>query len=372
MKKMKIGFFTETYHPQSNGVVTSIDSFGSRLVKKGHSVDIFCPQPNARKIHGMHIHSFRALKFKPYPEFGLAVPIKRRIPKLDIVHTHGPFTMGVLGLTIAKKRKIPCVSTFHTLLPEYVGYLTKSSQMQEFLKITAWSYLKMHYKWYDLVITPSNSIKGIIEEKLNVKKCKVLPTGVDIQELRPAANARKALKIAESEKILLFLGRLSYEKSIEDIIRAMKKLPEHTLLIAGKGPAEEFLKQEAKKNRVEKRVKFLGFVLEEKKNQYYSAADAFVMPSRTDTQGLVVLEAMACGCPVIAANALALPEFVEHRKNGLLFKAGSSSDLAKQVLENWDILKKLRKHARKTAEQYSADKMTEELEKTYLDLTSSF
>ncbi len=369
---MRIGFFTETFYPQSNGVVTSIESFGGELVRRGHRVHVFCPFQGDGERLGMKVHGFPSVTFKPYPEFKVALPVLKRIPELDIVHTHGPFTMGSLGLAVAKKRKIHAISTFHTLLPEYVDYVTKIDYLKGVLEKVMWSYLKRHYRWYDLVISPSNAIKRILEEKTGLERIEVLPTGVDVKKLKPTPRkkAREKLGIPEEENVLLFLGRLSYEKSIDDVIRAVRGHESITLYIAGRGPAEPDLKTLARKLRV-KNVKFLGFVPEEEKALYYSAADAFVMPSRTDTQGLVVLEAMACGCPVIAADALALPEFVDHGKNGYLYDPEKPEEIASLFLENITMLRRMRKTARMTAEEYSVEAQTSKLEKVYEEVLAS-
>lgn len=178
---MKIGFFTETFLPQTNGVVTSIETFGEELVKRGHEIHIYCPKTNIKLHKGMTIHSQPSLPFVTYPEFKIGIPFGK-VEKLDIVHTHGPFLMGNYGIRVAKKQKIPKVSTFHTLLSEFVKYIAPAGMGKEILKRVAWSYSYSHYNKYDRVITPSEAIKNML---LIDKPITVIPTGIDVSKLKP-------------------------------------------------------------------------------------------------------------------------------------------------------------------------------------------
>lgn len=356
---MKIGWFTDTFLPQTNGVVTSLESFGKELSKK-HEIHIFCPKSDRKKHLGMTIHSMPSITFPPYPEFKIGITRGKRAPELDVVHTHGPFFLGKFGLRVAKKQDIPKVSTFHTLISEYTTYLSKRAQKP--LGKLAWGYCRMHYKNYDKLITPSNAIKKILKEHEISVPIIVIPTGIDLKFLHPIPNARKKLKV--KGKTFLYLGRVGYEKKIEVIIKAMAKSKDSKLLIAGKGPATADLKKLTRKLGLNKRIKFLGYVPEKDKPLYMSAVDAFVTASTSETQGMVIYEAMACRTPVIGANSYAIPETIKHGKNGFLFKPGDSEELA-GILNDFSASKRMKDSAIKTSKEYSQEKCASKLENFY-------
>jgi glycosyltransferase involved in cell wall biosynthesis len=360
---MKIGFFTETFLPQTNGVVTSIESFGEELVKRGHEVHIYCPKTNIGMHKGMIIHSKPSIPFLPYPEFKIGIPVGK-VEKLDMVHTHGPFLMGNYGLWVARRQKIPKVSTFHTLLSEYVKYLSPAGFGQGALKKIAWKYCFLHYNRYDRVITPSRVVKEMLEIDRPIT---VIPTGVDIKLFQPQDREKSREKLGlTAEKTYLCLGRLSFEKNIDVVIKAAKWIVDGDaqIVVVGRGPAMESLQKMVKHMKLGTKVLFPGYVSELDKIKYYSAADAFITASTSETQGIVVLEAMACGCPVIGANSLAIPEFVKNGKNGFLFKPGDARDLA-NVVTDFKYTKAMARRALETAGRYSVENCTTKLEKFY-------
>ncbi len=358
---MKIGYFTETYLPQTNGVVESINNLGQELVKRGHEVHIFAPNPGIKEYKGMKIHPVPGINFKPYPDYKIAIPIKVKVPELDIVHTHGPFSMGVYGLYIAKKQRIPAVSTYHTLLSEYVDYVSR--HWQKVTKKIAEEYCEYHYRRYDSLITPSSYMKQSLSKKLQLKTT-VIPT--PIKNLKPVANAKKKLGLQKYKRVYLHLGRISPEKSIDVILKAVPLFVEENeiLLIAGKGPELPKLKKLAKELKLGKKVKFLGYVPEELKTTYYSAADLFITASKSETEGLVVIEAQACGTPVIAPEATAMPELITEGKNGYLFTPDNYKELARAINFH-KFPKTMKKEAVKKARQYSIKKSADKLEKLY-------
>jgi 1,2-diacylglycerol 3-alpha-glucosyltransferase len=359
---MRIGFFTDTFYPSVNGVAKSIESFGQELHKRGHELHVFCPRTDKKWYKGMRVHSRPSVRFLPYPEFSLAAPFGR-VPKLDIAHTHGPFSAGLSGLWTARRQGIPAVSTFHTPLQHYVGYISKRHEGT--LAKIAEAYAINHYRRYDALITPSLAIKKMI--KSAGVETFIVPTGIDTKFYRPGnkQTARRRLGI-DAERVFLCLGRLSPEKNIDKIIKAAKNFigPEDVLLIVGKGPDSERLKDAAVMSGAGERIQFRGFVPDGDVPLYYSASDAFIMASTAETQGIVMLEAMSCGCPVIGADALAIPEIIRDRKNGRLFNPGDVNALARAA-KGFRPEKKMVKEAIKTASSYSIKKCTDKLEEVY-------
>jgi 1,2-diacylglycerol 3-alpha-glucosyltransferase len=363
---MRIGFFTDTFLPQMNGVVTSLLGFGPELVKRGHEVFVFCPKSNVKEFKGMTVFSYPAVTFRGYPEFKIAVPQGRdRVPGLDIVHTHSPFTMGFFGWRVAKFQKVPRVSTFHTLLSEYVGYVSRLGKI--ILKPVTWEFCRTFYNRHRKLIAPSMTLKKILQEHKIRKPIETIPNGIDTNFFRPLDKkmARKKLGI-EDGRIFLSLGRLGHEKSIDIVIKAFKNI-DAKLLIVGRGPAKQKLEKLTRKLDLQKKVVFTGFIQENLKPLYYSAADALIIASKSETQGLVVVEAIACGTPVIGAGSGAIPEIITHGKNGYIFEPGDVEDLAEKI-EMFEPSRRMNKNALRTSKNYSIEKCTTKLEKFYQSL----
>jgi 1,2-diacylglycerol 3-alpha-glucosyltransferase len=361
---MHIGFFTDTFLPQKNGVVTSLLSTGAELVRRGHEVSVFCPRTSVKKQEGMTIYSYPAVTFKPYPEFKIAVPQGReQVPPLDLVHSHSPFTMGFFGWRVSKFQKIPRVTTFHTLLSEYVRYVAPVGK--KIMEKVVWKYCEIFYNKQQGIIAPSQALKKVLKEHGIKRNISIIPTGIDTGFFRPEKKetAREKLGLEPGEKIFLSLGRLGHEKNIDIILKAFENV-EGKLIIAGRGPAATKLRRLRDRLGLKKKVSFPGYVPEKLKPRYYSAADAFVIASTSETQALVVVEAMACGCPVIGADSLAIPEIISDGKNGYLFRPGDIAQLA-EILNSYEPSKRMVNQALKTGQKFSVTRCTRKLEQFY-------
>ncbi|MCD6523366.1 MAG: glycosyltransferase [Candidatus Diapherotrites archaeon] len=375
---MRIAFFTETFFPQINGVSTSIASFAKELVKQGHEVELFAPAPGPSSFEDIPVHRFRSFTFKPYPEFRATLPVLRvsKIMKgktFDIVHTHGPFAMGWLGQKIAKKYDIPSVSTFHTPISDYVQYLFgKRKRLVLFGKHIAWKYTVFHYNSYDMVLTPSYAIKHLLMEKGVKAPIEVIRTGIDLRQFDSVKKSDKIKEAYGLDQYILHTGRLSYEKNISDVIRAMpsiiKEKPSVKLVITSKGPIFNELKALVSELNLKSNIIFTGYVENDDLIRLYKSAECAVIASEAETQGIVILEEMACSLPVVGANYLAIPETIEDGKNGFLFELHDEKQMAEKILTILDSKRtrnKLSKNARKTAEQNTIEKWTKKLVQIY-------
>lgn len=365
---MKIAMFTETFHPQMNGVVSSLSWFAEELKRQGHSVEIFAPTPGERSYHGIPVHRFRSLTFYPYPEFRAALPpvrISRKLKRFDIAHTHGPFTLGLAGLYAAKRNKIPVVSTFHTPVSDYVHYILKG-RLNRLGQKAAWSYSKRYYNRCDAVIVPSRTVGQLLRSQGVKAPIHVVPTGIRLSrfsKVKSSASVRK--KFGLRGPFVLHTGRLSREKHVADIMKAAW-LIDATIVVTSRGPELKRLKATAPKN-----VNFVGFVSDDDLVRLYKEATCSVIASEAETQGLVILEAMACGCPVVGADWLATPETVHHNKNGLLFRLHDARDMAHKVnmlLGDKKLRSRLSKNAKKTAAKSTIQARTRELVRLYRSL----
>lgn len=362
---MKVGVFTETYAPQINGIVTSIENLNSFLKSRGHTPVVFTTgnSEGVEDEHGTPIHRFKSIPFMPYPEYLVGVPHVRKAVQFaetyefDILHTHGAFSMGACALYAKKRLGLPLVGTFHTMLPEYLHYIVgERENAQELLKRPSWKFLSWYFNQCDATVAPSKVTARELKAQgfLNVK---VVPNGVDTKTFHPVrSDFAKKNKIGKN--YVLYLGRVSKEKNVDIIIETAKLLPETQFVIAGKGPYLDELKKMSPKN-----VFFAGFVSDKNLANIYSGAKTFMMPSVTDTQGLTVLESMACGTPVVCAPKRGPKELVENGVTGCFAK---TAEAFAQCIK--DTNADMGKAARQFAQTYSVEVCGEKMERLYEEL----
>jgi len=274
--------------------------------------------------------------------------------------------MGLAGLYAAKRNKIPVVSTFHTPVSDYVHYLFKGKYLHLLGQRVAWAYSVKHYNRYDVVIVPSRVIKLLLEEKGVRVPIEVIPTGFDLKRFsRVRATKFVRKKYGLKGDFVLHTGRLSREKNVADVLKAWEGI-DVPLVITSRGPELERLKRIAPDN-----VIFAGFVSDRELIALYKEAAFTVIASEAETQGLVIAEAMACGSPVLGADWLAIPETIEHNRNGLLFRLHDWRDLrikAEQLLYDKRLRARLSRNAKKTAEKNTIQQRAAELEALYESL----
>lgn len=359
---MKVGVFTETYAPQVNGVVTSIRNLNTFL-KSGDGVPVVFTTGESESVdeeEGTPVHRFKSIPFKPYPEYLVAMPHMRKSVKfaqtyeLDLIHTHGAFSMGACALYVKKTMGLPLVGTFHTMLPEYMHYLVGEREVaKRVLKRPSWSFLRWYFNQCDVVVAPSKATARELKSH-EFKKVKVVPNSVDTRHFRPVKSSF-AEDHGTKKDYALFLGRVTLEKNVETVLEAAALLSKVQFVIAGEGPHLDVLKTKSPPN-----VFFAGFVSDDLLPSLYSGAKAFLMPSVTDTQGLTILESMACGTPVVCVPERGPKELVENGKNG--FFARTPEEFASSFSA---ISHKMSKSARKTAEKFSIEKCGEKMLKIY-------
>ncbi len=368
---MKIAMVTETFFPQVNGVSTSIARFSRMLNKKGHEVQIFAPKPGKKEFESIKVHRKFSLTFPPYPEFKAPIFLGTDLSEFDIIHTHGPFSAGWAGLWESWVKKVPITTTFHTPLADYVHYITPSF-MENFGRKVAWAYSRLHYNRYPLVMAPSKATINQLDEKGVKAPKQVLKTGIELKKYDEAPDIDVKEKY-DVDEFILHTGRLSYEKDIPVVLKAFKKIlrerPELDLVVTSKGPASDDLKQLAEELGIEDSVLFTGYVSEEELINWYRNAELGVIASEAETQGLVVLEQMACGTPVVGADFLAIPETIKEGENGFLFPLNDVNALKEKVLTALDSdLSEMKKKARETAEKNTSEIWCDRLLEKYEEL----
>lgn len=327
---MHIAFFTNYYHPVINGVVRSVASFRQTLMSQGHNIFVFAQADASYKDDEPFIFRYPSLPL-PLGEISTAIPVSpfvdQLLPalKLDVIHTHHPILLGQTAARKAAELGLPFIFTFHTQYWEYTHYIPFPQEIiQEFLKNAVHKWLNDFMQKCQHIIIPSESLRDILVREYGLKdQYTVIPTGTNLEPfLRADGKSLRAEQGWQDETVLISVGRLAPEKNWETLLRAFAKVraehPSVRLVLIGDGMARQNLETLASELGIMDRVTFRGALPFEEIPRYLKAADAFAFASVTETQGLVTIEAMAAGLPVVAVEASGTRDIVEQGKQGFL------------------------------------------------------
>ncbi|MDZ4159502.1 MAG: glycosyltransferase [Anaerolineaceae bacterium] len=311
---MRILIVSNAYLPSISGVVTSIALMRQALIRAGHEVFIFAPR--YKKFHDTEpgIYRFPAIDLTKQFELSLAIPLKPLMKRTmyeimpDIIHSQHPVVMGSLAASFACELDIPLVFTYHTRYAEYAQhYLHTTSGL---VKAVANRIVSKYLQHCNHIIAPTPSIRSLIlEQHKPLSPVSVIPTPVDFSDYdKPAPYpVRTRLGLDPACELLLYFGRFSDEKNLDFLLRAFVQIhhsrPLTRLVLLGRGPIEPALRRMAKQLGISEQVIFPGAIPHAEVPHYARAADCFVFPSLTDTQGLVLIESMAAGTPVVAVDS---------------------------------------------------------------------
>jgi len=374
---MRIGFFTDTYTPQINGVVTSICLFKTALEARGHEVYVFAPTP-VHPDDGDLTVRFPSLPFAFQPEMRFASPFSIEALRLldsvdlDVVHSHDPFSIGLFGLTVARRHRIPYVHTYHTLYPEYVHYVWETRLTKKLAERLSRDFCQQ----CSSIVAPSTKVKRYLREWGVTVPIDIIATGVDVDRYSTVdpgriETIRARLALRPEERVLLFVGRLGREKNVELLLRSLwhSHLQDIRLVIAGDGPHRADLEALVDELDLRSRVSFLGYLQRDDAVAAYHLAHAFAFASTTETQGLVIGEAMAACLPVIAVEDHAVEDFVVSNQTGLIVP-GRPEDLAHafdELLGDEPRRAQMATASCERAAEFSIKKQAERLENHYLN-----
>lgn len=369
---MRIAIMTDSYLPTRDGVVTAVMTLRKSLEDLGHTVFIIAPDPG-KEQREEGTYYFPAKRFKKYPDYFLPIyPSGKRALieslNIDIIHIHGIAFMALKGLFVSRATKIPSVATYCTNVVDTLEYYSPIPIPIEILSKLAWIYIRNFMKRPSCIIalTPA-TITEFEENKVITKRTEVIPVGIDVNRFRQGLDGSEIRKRhgLTDERVVIHVGRVSYEKNIDVPIKAVKHLPEDVkLMIVGKGPASQDMKELVKEEGLEDRVIFTGFVPDDELPLYYSAADTVVSASRFETQGLTIAEAMACGLPAACSDGRAFLDVVEDGVNGFFFK-DTPEECADAINKCLGKKYELSANARKTAESYSMETVGKKMIATY-------
>jgi glycosyltransferase involved in cell wall biosynthesis len=315
---MRIAIATEVFLPKIDGITNRLRNTVARLTGLGHQVLVLAPEGAVAEHAGARVVRVPGLPFPPYPGLRISAPDPRIAWELarfrpDVVHAVGPVCLGLWASLAARALGLPLVASYHTDLPRYLpGYGLG------FARPAAWPLLRRVHGLAHLNLCPSRFTRDELHAH-GIASVDLWRGGVDTELFRPERRSLEMrLRLSDGRPdgpVLLWVGRLSPEKNLGLFARILDALPEARVAFVGDGPA----RAELERSLAGRRAAFLGFLRGEELAAAYASADLFVMPSRTETLGFVVLEAMASGCPVVAARAGGVPDLVEHDETGLLY-----------------------------------------------------
>jgi 1,2-diacylglycerol 3-alpha-glucosyltransferase len=339
---MNILMMTNTYAPHVGGVARSVESFARGFRGRGHRVVVVAPEFDGMSSHEADVVRVPALKHFHGSDFSLRLPAPGLLTKAlagfkpDVVHAHHPFLLGDTALVVARVHGAPLVFTHHTLYENYTHNIPgDSAAARRFVVRFAAGFANLA----DRVFAPSRSLADLLRERGVRTAISVVPTGVDLDRWRngDGARYRRGKGIPAGDVLVGHLGRLSLEKNLDflaaSVIRFMKKRGRARFLLIGAGPAAGNLEEHFEREGLSDRLIREGVLGPEALSDALHALDVFAFASLSETQGMVLTEAMACGVPVVALNGPGVRDVVEDGVNGFLLKSGADERAFAAALE---------------------------------------
>ena len=384
---MRILMISDVYYPRINGVSTSIKTFNTELEKLGHEITLIAPEYGADdEVNGkLYRIPSRYIPIDPEDRMMKRNKISSLSETLaakdfDILHIQTPFVAHYAGVELSQKLNIPRVVTYHTHFEEYLYH---------YLPYAPKSAMRFSARWFnrkqcndvDAIIVPSKPMHDVLLDYEINKPIEIIATGIQEEFFKPGDGARfrKSYGIDSDRPVLIHIGRVAHEKNIDFLLHMLVTLrrlvPNILLVIAGEGPAESHLRKLTKTLGLEDNVLFVGYLDRDGPLlDCYCAGDVFVFGSRTETQGLVLLEAMAQGIPVVSISALGTNDIL-NSKRGALVALEDTEDFANKVvsvLEDKALQKRLSEEALAYAKTWSAKEFALKATRFYENTISKY
>jgi glycosyltransferase involved in cell wall biosynthesis len=380
---MNILMISDVYFPRINGVSTSIITFRQELLRLGHRMMLVAPdygQATADEQHILRIPAYR-VPYDPEDRIMRAkIILKQRIAlkreRFDIVHIQTPFVAHYVGVKLAKELQVPRIETYHTFFEEYFAHYIPLLP-NRLLRRAACLFSRRQCNNLNGLIVPSQAMYDVLKEYGITTPMRIIPTGINPHQFRKGKGSsfRASHGIAPNRPTLVHVGRIAFEKNIDFLLYVMQTLkqrfPDVLLIIAGEGPALPHLQQLGKRLGIAANLLFVGYLPRETTlADCYQAGDVFVFASRTETQGLVLLEAMSLGVPVVS-TAIMGTKSILNADCGALVAEENVEDFAgkvTQILENHPLREKLAKAGKTYARHWGIEKSAQQLIAFYKDL----
>ncbi len=345
---MRILLATESYYPNIDGGAIARRNLAIRLRERGHEVAVvapgFMPKNYEEEVDGIRIFRVSGRTLPIYTDYKFCVfpllEIKRIINefKPDVIDLNTPYQIGISTLAWAKKRGIPVIGTIHVQPENMLMTVEKAKFLFNILERMAWFYIIHFFNRCDYVTSPTQTAIDMLRSHGLKAKAWPISSGIDFNIFKPSNNGdylRERFQIPR-KPVVLYTGRISGEKRLDVLVRAIpnviKEVDAH-FVICGGGREKENIEALANKLGVTENVTFTGFLSHHEFPDIYCLADVFAIPSESELQSIVTMEALASGLPVIASNKDALPELVKNPENGFLFEPGNSEVLSQYIVE---------------------------------------
>ncbi|WEG14901.1 glycosyltransferase family 1 protein [Pullulanibacillus sp. KACC 23026] len=360
---MKLAIVTETFYPQIDGIVTRLTATIEWLIQEaGLEVLVIAPEMGITEYKGARVEGIPARSFFLYPGKKFAFPT-RKVDKIlkafnpDLVHVVNPAFIGVSGVYSAKRNKWPLLASYHTHVPKYADYYKLS-----FIKPALWWYFRKLHNKADLNLCTSKSVAVELKEQ-RFHNVHVWKRGVDTKKYHPKnydlAMRQRLTNGQPDQKLLLYVGRLAQEKELEKLRNVLEASESFSLALVGDGPHRAALEKHFKGTK----TVFTGFMQGEELARAYASSDIFIFPSTTETLGLVILEAMASGLPIVAAKSGPTEEQINDGMTGVLYDPTVKGEFVRKVLtlEDEQFRQTLSEQARASSRQFSWEAQAEQL-----------
>jgi len=381
---MHILMISDVYFPRVNGVSTSIRTFREELQSQGHRVTLIVPDYPAQSYEDdsdiIRISSTKVL-FDPEDRMMSKRQIKLLLYKLalkniDAIHIHTPFVAHYSGTWLAKQLELPCVESYHTFFEEYLYHYIPFLP-RNWLKTIARKFSRSQCNSVDRLVVPSTPMLEVLKDYGVTATAEIIPTGI-LPEHFSIGNGdafREKHWIEKDRPVMLYLGRVAHEKNIDFLLHVAaevkKRIDNVLMIVTGEGPAVGALKKLATELDINENIMFIGYLSREQElPDCYAAANVFVFASRTETQGLVLLEAMAAGTPVVSTAVMGTADVLED-KEGALIAEETVSNFSKKVirvLNNPETERLLGISAQQYAQKWTVSETTTRLSALYDDI----
>lgn len=378
---MRIAMFTNNYKPYIGGVPVSIEHLAEALRRRGHTVYIFAPTYE-NQVEEPYVIRYPSFPIKvagaPVPNVLTGIFTKKvRELNIDVIHVHHPAIVGNVALSIRKKLGVPVVFTYHTRYEAYLHYINGLEKVEQSTGFINW-YLHHFCNQCNLLVAPTPGILDYLQKEQMKPPIQVMPTGIPMENFLPEQESVAAIRqqyLGTADYLTCTVSRLAKEKNLDFQIRGLsclkrllkKKGRSFRHMIIGDGPEKKNLMRQIEELGLTENIIFIGNVDNQEIKNYQAAADAFLFTSKSETQGIVLLEAMAVGNPVVAVEASGVRDVVKDGVNGYLTEEDTYwwAERTRMVLEEVAKREQLSQAARETAESYSEEEVARQAEQYY-------
>lgn len=383
---MRIVIISDVYFPRVNGVSTSIRTFRRELLALGHEVFLIAPDYGDLTDDESWIIRVPSRVVYVDPEdrmmrYGAVLSLEDRLRELkpDLLHIQTPFIAHYAGVKLAKRLQIPSVLTYHTYFEEYLFYYVRFLP-RPFLRWVVRHLTRQQCRQVDSVVVPTQAFSNVLREYGVRSELYINPTGIDLKRFShgDGKRFREENNISIERPVLIFVGRMVHEKNIDILLRVVaqvkKHVPDIMMLLVGEGPAEEHLHQLGNELDITDNLKWIGNLNSlESLCDCYCAGDIFLFASRTETQGLVLLEAMALGVPVVSTARMGTVDILADCLGALVVEESEEefSMAVLNLLSDEELRQQLSQQGREHASRWSASTMAIRLEEVYMEAVES-